>query len=86
MVGAADIVADRLRRVTAEEDGPGIADALGEALRIAGDDLEMLRAADRSYAMADAHPDVAAVARHRAPSNAEAGVVSVLERLLAVGR
>ncbi|MFN8085781.1 MAG: HAD hydrolase family protein [Microbacterium sp.] len=49
-------------------------------------DLEMLRAADWSYAMADAHPDVAAVARHRAPSNAEAGVVSVLERLLAVGR
>jgi type II secretory pathway component PulC len=34
----------------------------------------MLRAADWSYAMADAHPDVAAVARHRA-SNAEAGVV-----------
>jgi len=49
-------------------------------------DLELLRAADWSYAMADAHPDVAAVARHRAPSNAEAGVVSVLERLLAVGR
>lgn len=45
-------------------------------------DLELLQAADWSYAMADAHPDVAAVARYRAPSNAEAGVLSVIERLL----
>lgn len=46
-------------------------------------DLQMLEAADHSYAMADAHPDVAAVARFRAPSNAEAGVVSVIEQLIA---
>ncbi|KZE88699.1 Cof-type HAD-IIB family hydrolase [Microbacterium sp. TNHR37B] len=46
-------------------------------------DLELLRAADHSYAMADAHPDVAAIARHRAPSNAEDGVVTVIEGLLA---
>jgi Cof subfamily protein (haloacid dehalogenase superfamily) len=46
-------------------------------------DLQMLEAADHSYAMADAHPDVAAVARYRAPSNAEAGVVSVIEQLIA---
>lgn len=45
-------------------------------------DLELLAAADWSYAMADAHPDVIAVARHRAPSNADAGVVTVIERLL----
>lgn len=45
-------------------------------------DVEMLRAADWSYAMANAHPDVAAVARHRAPSNAEQGVLTVIERLL----
>ncbi|MFT4050690.1 MAG: Cof-type HAD-IIB family hydrolase [Microbacterium sp.] len=45
-------------------------------------DVELLGAADWSYAMAGAHPDVAAVARFRAPSNAEAGVVTVIERLL----
>lgn len=45
-------------------------------------DLQMLQAADFSYAMADAHPDVAAVARFRAPSNAEAGVVSVISDLI----
>lgn len=45
-------------------------------------DLQMLQAADHSYAMADAHPDVAAVARFRAPSNAEAGVVSVIADLI----
>lgn len=46
-------------------------------------DLEMMDAADHSYAMANAHPDVAARARHRAPSNREHGVIRVLERLLA---
>ncbi|RLK52776.1 Cof-type HAD-IIB family hydrolase [Microbacterium telephonicum] len=46
-------------------------------------DIGMLQAADWSYAMADAHPDVVAVARHRAPSNADAGVVTVIEQLLA---
>lgn len=45
-------------------------------------DVELLQAADWSYAMADAHPDVVAVANHRAPSNADAGVVSVIEQLL----
>jgi len=45
-------------------------------------DVQMLQAAEHSYAMADAHPDVAAVARHRAPSHAEAGVLTVIERLL----
>lgn len=45
-------------------------------------DIELLQAAEWSYAMADAHPDVVAVARHRAPSNADAGVVTVIEDLL----
>lgn len=46
-------------------------------------DIQLLQAADWSYAMDDAHPDVIAVARHRAPSNADAGVLRVIEELLA---
>lgn len=45
-------------------------------------DLEMLDTADHSYAMANAHPDVRARARYRAPSNVEHGVVTVLSELL----
>lgn len=45
-------------------------------------DLEMMDAAEHSYAMANAHPEVAARARHRAPSNREHGVIRVLEHLL----
>jgi hydroxymethylpyrimidine pyrophosphatase-like HAD family hydrolase len=47
-------------------------------------DLEMLQAADLSYAVANAHPDVARVARYTAPSNLEEGVITVLHRLLGV--
>ncbi|MDZ8274891.1 Cof-type HAD-IIB family hydrolase [Microbacterium aquimaris] len=45
-------------------------------------DLEMMDAADMSFAMANAHPDVAARARHRAPANTEHGVITTIERLL----
>lgn len=45
-------------------------------------DIELLQAADWSYAMADAHPDVIAIARFRAPSNRDAGVLTEIERLL----
>ncbi|MCX6503254.1 MAG: Cof-type HAD-IIB family hydrolase [Microbacterium sp.] len=45
-------------------------------------DLEMMDAAGYSFAMANAHPEVAARARYRAPSNAEHGVIRVLEELL----
>lgn len=45
-------------------------------------DLEMMDAAEYSYAMANAHDDVAARARFRAPSNRDHGVVRVLEGLL----
>lgn len=49
-------------------------------------DLEMLRWAGSSYAMANAHPDVLAVADEVAPGNADDGVAAVLETLLPVGR
>ena len=45
-------------------------------------DVEMLDAADWSFAMANAHPAVAARARYRAPSNSDHGVVTVLRELL----
>ena len=42
VVGARHVVADHLRRVRAEEDGAGIADARGERFRVARRDLEVL--------------------------------------------
>lgn len=45
-------------------------------------DLEMMDAASLSFAMANAHPDVAARARYRAPSNLEHGVITTIEKLL----
>ena len=46
-------------------------------------DLEMLDAADLSFAMANAHPDVLARARHTAPSNLDHGVITTLHARLA---
>ncbi|MFR0355863.1 Cof-type HAD-IIB family hydrolase [Streptomyces sediminimaris] len=45
-------------------------------------DLEMLDAADWSFAMANAHPDVIARARHLAPSNNDNGVLRTIARVL----
>nr|WP_325208908.1 Cof-type HAD-IIB family hydrolase [Salinibacterium sp.] len=45
-------------------------------------DLQMLDAADWSFAMANAHPTVRDNARYLAPSNQEHGVVTALEHLL----
>ncbi len=45
-------------------------------------DLGMLAAADLSFAMANAHPDVVAAARYVAPSNNEDGVLRVLTHML----
>ncbi|MCS0599766.1 Cof-type HAD-IIB family hydrolase [Streptomyces sp. LP11] len=45
-------------------------------------DLEMLDAADWSFAMAGAHPQVLARARHLAPSNNEEGVPRTIARVL----
>lgn len=65
--------------------------ALQQALRVVpaqtaafGDylnDLEMMDAAHWSYAMQNAHPDVVARARHRAPSNLDHGVPRTLAAL-----
>lgn len=41
-------------------------------------DIELLEAVTESYAMENAHPDLASVARHRAPANSEDGVMRVL--------
>ncbi|MHC5904902.1 Cof-type HAD-IIB family hydrolase [Streptomyces sp. S6] len=48
-------------------------------------DLEMLDAADWSYAMAGAHPEVIRRARHMAPSNNENGVLRTIARVLGLG-
>lgn len=45
-------------------------------------DLELLEAAGLSFAMANAHPDLLARARYRAPANTENGVVATVERML----
>lgn len=45
-------------------------------------DLELLQAADMSFAMENAHPRIKQVARYRAPHHAEAGVITVLAKLL----
>ena len=42
MVGARDVIADGLRRVAAEEDGAGVADAGVKRVRVRGGDLQML--------------------------------------------
>ncbi len=64
------------------QDALGVTSAQTAAFGDYLNDLELLRAADWSYAMADAHPEVAAIARFRAPSNAQAGVLTVIARLL----
>jgi hydroxymethylpyrimidine pyrophosphatase-like HAD family hydrolase len=45
-------------------------------------DLEMLDAAEWSFAMANAHPEVIGRARHLAPSNNDNGVLRTITRLL----
>ena len=47
-------------------------------------DLEMMRQAYFSYAMANGHPEVKGVARFIAKNNNEDGVIEVLERLVGV--
>ena len=44
-------------------------------------DLEMLEAAEHSYAMANAHPTVLGAARHVAPANTEDGVLRTLREV-----
>lgn len=47
-------------------------------------DIELLEAVGESYAMANAHPDLARVARHRAPGNDEDGVMRVIRERFAL--
>ncbi|MBD8479274.1 HAD family hydrolase [Microbacterium sp. CFBP 8794] len=69
-----------LRRLQAALDvTPAQTVAFGDYLN----DLEMLDAAAWSFAMHNAHPDVVARARHRAPSNVDHGVITTIEDLLA---
>jgi hydroxymethylpyrimidine pyrophosphatase-like HAD family hydrolase len=56
-----------------------------EATMVFGDylnDLQMVEAAEYSFAMANAHPDVLAAARYVAPANTEDGVVRVISQVL----
>lgn len=45
-------------------------------------DYEMLQAADWSFAMANAHPDILQVANHTAPPNHENGVITTVRAVL----
>lgn len=47
-------------------------------------DCTMMQAADHSYAMANAHPDLRAICHYQAPSNDNDGVVQVLVRQFAL--
>lgn len=47
-------------------------------------DVEMMRSAKYSYAMENAHPDVKRVAKFRAKSNDDNGVIEVLQEMLNV--
>ncbi|MEU6672118.1 Cof-type HAD-IIB family hydrolase [Streptomyces sp. NPDC046727] len=47
-------------------------------------DLEMLDAADWSYAMSNAHPEVVRRARHLAPSNTDNGVLRTVAEVLGI--
>jgi hydroxymethylpyrimidine pyrophosphatase-like HAD family hydrolase len=48
-------------------------------------DLPMLRWAGESFAVANAHPEVRAAARHTCPANDDDGVAQVIEHVLANG-
>ncbi|MDN7119882.1 HAD family hydrolase [Nocardioides sp. ChNu-153] len=70
---------DAVRRLQDELGiGPEHTVAFGDYLN----DLEMLDAAEGSFAMAEAHPEVRRRARHLAPSHTEAGVLTVVTALL----
>ncbi len=59
----------------------GVAPAQTAAFGDYLNDLEMMDAADWSFAMDNAHPEVVARARHRAPSHLDHGVVTTIEAL-----
>ena len=61
----------------------GIDDCEVVAIGDSGNDIEMLRHAGYSFAMANATEEVAAAARYRTESNDDEGVLNVIARLLA---
>ncbi|MFC0676005.1 Cof-type HAD-IIB family hydrolase [Brachybacterium hainanense] len=75
-------LADKGRGVRALQESLGASAAQTAVFGDYLNDLPMFPASELSFAMAGAHPEVAAAARYRAPGNDEAGVVQVLERLL----
>ncbi|UEJ84575.1 Cof-type HAD-IIB family hydrolase [Brachybacterium halotolerans subsp. kimchii] len=74
--------ADKGRGIRALQDALGITPAQTAVFGDYLNDLAMYDVAEWSFAMANAHPRIMAAARYTAPSNAEHGVVRVLERLL----
>lgn len=74
--------ADKGRGIRALQAALGIEPAQTAVFGDYLNDLAMYSAADWSFAMANAHPDITAAARFVAPGNAERGVVQVLGRLL----
>lgn len=68
--------------VRALQDAMGVTPAQTAAFGDYLNDLEMLDAAEWSFAMANAHPTIRESARYLAPSNEEHGVVATLTHLL----
>ncbi len=69
---------DKGNAVEALQERLGISPAHTMAFGDFHNDLGMLARAEHSFAMANAHPDIHAVCRYVAPSNAEHGVLQVL--------
>jgi len=76
--------ADKGRALGELQDALGIAPEQTMAFGDYPNDIGMLRRAAWSFAMANAHPDTVAVARHRAPGNDERGVTRTIREVLAL--
>lgn len=77
--------ADKGHALAALQEQLGITPAQTMAFGDYGNDLGMLRRAEWSYAMADAHPEVTAAARFTAPSNDAQGVTRTIRDVLGIG-
>ena len=83
-ISAAGVTKATTLALLAEEMGVAAADVL--AFGDMPNDLPMLEWAGTSYAMANAHPSVRAMADHLAPSNDDDGVAVVLTDLFSLSR
>ena len=77
-----DQSADKGRALTTLCEAMGIPVSASVAFGDYLNDMELLQAAGTSYAMANAHPDIAAIADRSAPGNTEDGVLVVLRQML----